>query len=422
MDRVSFPLLSAQDIFAHLRCLDLQVLSEADVLNPRPEAIREIYAEIIEVCLKRPRFEILKPKLEQLKILRITELHERTTELLSLFSNVKRLLDRIGCRDEFKMNDFFKPEFKRHRRFLSAILNFIKFRTEEEEMISAEESLKANSEQTKATYQQVKAEHDRLQMELEGARKRKLEALPAIDDKRLQIEALKRQIGEVNAERGRLEADTGSLQENIEDVKRLVAEVRGLQGELDQLSGSVKPGSSQVDKGVIPLEQLKELLTNVGEGPRTRSEQAAKTRLMEEIKGRLQQGKLVLESYVAAVKRAERVRSELKLLKAKLSDLESQRDSPVTSAEDPSAKLAPLEAQASQLQAQLQAEQSKQSKLKTDLKAGEELLRNLKAEKLRAEADIAEANEEFLASYKELLKKVSSYRSHVVALVEAQGV
>jgi hypothetical protein len=49
------------------------------------------------------------------------------------------------------MNDFFKPELKRLRRFLSAILNFIKFRTEEEEMIGAEASLKATYEQTKAT-------------------------------------------------------------------------------------------------------------------------------------------------------------------------------------------------------------------------------------------------------------------------------
>jgi chromosome segregation ATPase len=194
-----------------------------------------------------------------------------------------------------------------------------------------------------------------VQIELEGARKRKLEVLPAkAADKRQQIEALRRQIAEINTERGRLEADTGSLQESIEDVKRLVAGVRGLQEELNQLNVAVEPGSSQVNKGVIPLEQLRELLGVEGEGPRARSEQAAKTKLMEEIKGRLQQGKLVLESYVAVVKRAERVKSELKLLKAKLSDLESQRDIPVISAKHPSSKLAPLEDQARELQAKLQ--------------------------------------------------------------------
>jgi len=431
MERVSFPLLSAQDIFADLRCLQIQFLTDADVVNPRAESIREIYSALLEVCLKKPRFEILKPKLEQLRILRQTELHERTTELIGLFSNVRRLLDRIGCQGEFKLNDFFKPDFKRHRRFLSAIINFIKFRTQEEEMLNAEENLREAAERTKAEYQHVKAAYERAQNELENLQMKKLELAPAFEEKKQKILDLTNKIAEVDIERSRLEAETESLQESIEDVGELSAQVKRLKEELDRVNGVVRRSTPSTDKSIIPIEQLKELLDVEKHKEGLKAEPMTKKKLLEEVKVKLMHAKLMLESYLATLKRTEALKLEMSQLQNKLSDLDNEANMGAVETNIPnfrgelrsqrSRELILLQEEAVHLQAKLREAQLDQEKLKADLRAGEELLRNFKQDKERTEAELIRTQQEYLDNYRALLEKVTAYRKQVESLVQAEG-
>lgn len=419
-------MLSAPAIYADLRCLDIPVLSETEVISPRAESIREVYAALIEVCLKKPRFEILKPKLDQLKILRQPELHDRTTELLSLFNNVRRLLDRIGCLGEFKLNDFFKPDFKRHRRFLSAVLNFVKFRTQEEELVNAEENHRETAERIRAEYQGVRAAYDRAQNDLEAVKLKQLEMVPLVDEKKAKVAELTSRITAINAERNKLETEAESLQESIEDVAEMAAQVRAVKEELDRLTGAVKRVMPNSEKAIIPLEQLRELLECDKTREDLRAEYGSKKRLLEEVKVKLIHAKLMLESYAASVRKTSTLKLEIEGLQAKLAGLELEASGKKCNANGPDAnqrsqELTQLEVEAAELQMKLVKAHEERDGLKTELRAGEELLQSLRAEKLKTETDMKETQQKYIENYRLLIAKVSAYRAYVTKLVASEG-
>jgi chromosome segregation ATPase len=332
MERVSFPLMSAQDIYSHLRySLDLQVPSEADLLNPKPDNIKELYSTLIEVCLRRQRLDFMKPSAEQQQLLKYPEQHERATELMSLFSHTRKLLDKIGCRGEFKINDFFKPEFKRHRRFLSAIINFIKFSTEETAMLFSEDNLKSSTDRSKADLQRVKAEIDRVQGEVLQLRRRKLEMLPVISEKQQQIEQLVKSVAENHAKDTMLEGEVRTLQESIVTHCRNIDEAKARNQEVTSRLAAVREQVvNSPDKVVEQLETLRRQLDAEKQDlvveKNTNFELASQRELVEEVKLKLYRSKLALDSYSESMKRLDNLKHELRVLKTKVAEAENEHN------------------------------------------------------------------------------------------------
>lgn len=86
------------------------------------------------------------------------ELHVESLGNLSFFRALGRLMKAAGIMD-FSLRDVFKPESQRVRRYLSAIINFAKFR---EEKLATYDSLIQNSDQAASQREDLEAENARL--------------------------------------------------------------------------------------------------------------------------------------------------------------------------------------------------------------------------------------------------------------------
>mmetsp|Transcript_10783 Transcript_10783/g.21081 ORF Transcript_10783/g.21081 Transcript_10783/m.21081 type:complete len:450 (-) Transcript_10783:1575-2924(-) len=446
MERVTFPLLSAQDIYTHLRfSLELQVLSEADLLNPKPDNIKELYSTLIEVCLKRPRFEFMRPSQDQLLLLKYPEQHDRATELLSLFSHVRKLLDKIGCKGEFKINDFFKPEFKRHRRFLSAIINFIKFSTEETAMIFVEDNLKTSTDKAKADLQRVKAELDRIQNDITQLRRKKLEVIPIIAEKEQRIQELLNKIKENNEEHVRLENETSGLNDKIQAYCKHIDEVKEQRDDLARrLDNSKELLVSSPDKVVEQLEHLRNLLDEEKKEivieQNTNFELASQKELVEEVKLKLYKAKLLLESHADHIGRVDALKAEQRMLKTKIAEAESemnkkqytlkylesqsilQEEAALRERKANEHRLFSLEQHFDQKQAELRKAAETSAELKSQLRKCEEDYEALQNEKQRLLASHEMMVRQDMETMQLFRQEIGNYWRNLRSFFEARGV
>jgi kinetochore protein Nuf2 len=96
------------------------------------------------------------------------ELHEESLQNLKFLKSTMRLMHICGVHD-FGFLDLTSPSFKRFRRQLSAVINFIKFR---EERLGLYAELQDGREELYAGLMEVEQEHKMLQEQLEATKQK----------------------------------------------------------------------------------------------------------------------------------------------------------------------------------------------------------------------------------------------------------
>jgi chromosome segregation ATPase len=132
----SFPQIQATEIFDHLKTsLSMSDITIQDILKPTPERMLSLYARLCAICYKIP-FEILfAPKDSRPEKTKGGGEHDTNLHVTSVFRATAELLDEISVRGEFHFTDISRPDYKRTRTHLSAIINYIKFVVEEHEIV-----------------------------------------------------------------------------------------------------------------------------------------------------------------------------------------------------------------------------------------------------------------------------------------------
>ena len=137
MERFRYPLLTASEIFIQLKhSLGISINSEEDITKPKPESIKDIYLSLISIAEHKNIEELTKPTAQELSMLKYGETQEVIVPTIKIFRYLQKVLLRIGCKDDqFKLADLLTPDFKRTRKFLSAFINYLRFMTEEQELL-----------------------------------------------------------------------------------------------------------------------------------------------------------------------------------------------------------------------------------------------------------------------------------------------
>jgi hypothetical protein len=102
------------------------ILEKADAAQ-----LRIIYEGFIEILMAVTKEEMITANKEILaQTITYPELHDGgSIPEVVFFYYLKTLMETVGIQD-FTLRDLFEPQFPRTKRFLSAIINFAKFREE----------------------------------------------------------------------------------------------------------------------------------------------------------------------------------------------------------------------------------------------------------------------------------------------------
>ena len=125
----SFPMLSSEEI---LLCMnELQIsLEKGDLEKPSARSVKPVYEALCEACIGVTKEEInCVLEDESCTNLEFPELHEDSLPNLAYFRAVSRLMSAAGVHDT-RLWDIVKPDPKRFKRNMSAVINFAKFREE----------------------------------------------------------------------------------------------------------------------------------------------------------------------------------------------------------------------------------------------------------------------------------------------------
>ena len=125
----SFPVLEDNVIIECVNNMSIS-LSEAELRQPNFHVLRSVFTNAAEFLMGVTSEEINQPKFSGSDELSFPSLHEESVPRLQIFRIASKLLDACGCYD-FSFNDLFKPTYNKLRMYLSAIINFAKFREDQ---------------------------------------------------------------------------------------------------------------------------------------------------------------------------------------------------------------------------------------------------------------------------------------------------
>jgi kinetochore protein Nuf2 len=128
----SFPILKSSSICECINELMPPLKLTPDILEKADAAqLRIIYEGFIEILMAVTKEEMITANKEILaQTITYPELHDGgSIPEVVFFYYLKTLMETVGIQD-FTLRDLFEPQFPRTKRFLSAIINFAKFREE----------------------------------------------------------------------------------------------------------------------------------------------------------------------------------------------------------------------------------------------------------------------------------------------------
>lgn len=183
----SFPLLSAKEILLCLSELSVECI-EDELLNPTSGKVQMMYSQFIEMLLNQRREDMVSPAFQAMEELEFPELHEDSVPTMGFLKACHKLLTTVGIND-FTLTDVTRPEKKRLRRNLSAIINFAKFR---EERLINYTSYTTETDKLTEKKAALEEENERLVTQVNEANRRRQHEAP--EEQKLVAENVEREV------------------------------------------------------------------------------------------------------------------------------------------------------------------------------------------------------------------------------------
>lgn len=439
MSHYSFPLLKNQEILLCLNELSIEAADD-DLTNPTSGKVQLIYSQLIELLLNERREEMLQPKFAGMAELEFPELHDESVSTMAFIRACQRLLSTCGIND-FTLTDLTKPESKRLRRNISAVINFAKFR---EERLAHYVEFTQGTDALAAKKLALEQENERLLTELsELTRKRQQEAP---EEERLTAEnaerekyvrevwnqqtTLQKECSEYKAQHAKLHDERNEAKfklleaksecEELEgqivaDPKKLKAELHALheaekseKATLKQLEAKTFAHSKQLEAVESADKAVDEVLAlqHESEGQSAKLKEA--TRDLAQLNERAARDKAESGEQVHKI-RSETQRNQR--MKEKIERLEEQHKS----------KQANAEAQLTDTKLQWAALDSERSQQSRQMEENESAVRELKDQILKAKMAHEAETARVVQQQAQLASQVRAYHENLMAAMAAAG-
>ncbi|CAL5434484.1 unnamed protein product [Camellia sinensis] len=135
MSKFEYPRLARAEIIGFLSDAQIATLSDADLRNPNPDFILDLYTKILIHLDSLPE-DHGQIDFTALSHLDNPDLHVDSVRTINLFRKIKEVLSAVDCPKKFSLKDLIKPEADRTELFLSAIVNFCIYRETKMNLLS----------------------------------------------------------------------------------------------------------------------------------------------------------------------------------------------------------------------------------------------------------------------------------------------
>ncbi|KAD2393033.1 hypothetical protein E3N88_40010 [Mikania micrantha] len=194
MSKFDYPRLARREIVGLLVDSQIASVSEADLMNPTPDFMYNLYTQmLIHIGLIQEDNGLVEfADLEQLEN---PDLHVDSVRMMNLFSKIRELIAALDCPRKFTLKDLIKPEADRTELFLSAILNFYLFREQRMNLIKpVVEELTVVDEQRK----ELEARISRANADISEFNESREREMPLIQEVETKIKELRQTISALN--------------------------------------------------------------------------------------------------------------------------------------------------------------------------------------------------------------------------------
>lgn len=329
MAAAASPLLSPDDLFTHLRnSLGITLQSIEELLRPKPETLRPVYSELLAICYARNHQALFgNGSLKALENVSYPELVEGQVPVPVLFARLRELMRRLNHFD-FQLRDLLSPDFKRTRLILSEIVNFLKFRTDEE-IVMGEDGQAVSATAFTEEHNRVQDELARVQQDVLSLRQKQhdLEAVVGPKQQRIQQLTEDKQRAEdmrrdLETDLRRLEAELGSTEEQS---KRIASQNLTLEEKLSGLESQVTSSPDRVSSSLLEAQQMYER-----EESQTLQLQekvvhfSSRFQSLQKTLIRLREGQLVLEPYQLTIGENKRLKGVMSQRNAEILALDKE--------------------------------------------------------------------------------------------------
>jgi len=318
MAAAASPLLSPDDLFTHLRnSLGITLQSIEDLLRPKPETLRPIYAELLAICYARNHQALFgSGSLRALENVSYPDLVEGQVPVPVLFARLRELMRRLNHFD-FQLRDLLSPDFKRTRLVLSEIVNFLKFRTDEE-IVMGEDGQAVSATAFTEEHDHVQDELARVQQDVLTLRQKQHDLEAVVVPKQHRIQQLTEDKQRAEDQRRDLESDVRRLETELgsteEQSRRTGVQNQTLEEKLSGLESQVTTSPDRVNSSLLEAQQVYEREESQTMQWQEKVVQcSSRYQSLQKALSRLREGQLVLEPYqltIAENKRLKGVMSE----------------------------------------------------------------------------------------------------------------
>eukprot|EP01138_Halocafeteria_seosinensis_P014875 gb/GECG01015185.1/.p1 GENE.gb/GECG01015185.1/~~gb/GECG01015185.1/.p1 ORF type:complete len:485 (+),score=97.67 gb/GECG01015185.1/:1-1455(+) len=320
----SFPMLKNQEILACLSEININLDDNAEQKlltagGARPETLRRVYEVLVCECLDLTMEELYQPKFEGLDALKNPSLHDDSVATLHFIRSMNKLLTACGVKEGFHIRDLIKPDPKRTRRNLSAIINFHKFR---EERLAVYAQFSEKGEELMGRRRQLEDEKGELEEELQKLKDERASEQPEVDSLQNECSDLEKRIGELNRTQAKLKSQTEELKREANEIKTQTQaeayEVEQKQEELETCSKQIVDDPSSEKQQVWEVERAVK---------NARQEVHDSQKALDDIKSRNQLATTALsqmEEVIEMAKSAKEKQDELNSQQTELNKIKSE--------------------------------------------------------------------------------------------------
>jgi kinetochore protein Nuf2 len=208
---------------------------------------------------------------------------------------------------DFTLNDISRPDPKRTRRNLSAIINFAKFR---EERLANYQSLIAETDALNEHKNALEDENEELALRLHTIRKARESDAPVVAAIDQEVAGLAEEINTLNHTQAELQKEIRSLKdmatETADKIASEVFSVQTKQSECGKLRSQIVQSPERIKREIVEMGQvLDQEKNNVVLGEKKNKELMARLDALTTAETEVLRGKKLLEECIAELKRCD---------------------------------------------------------------------------------------------------------------------
>lgn len=235
-DAFSFPILKLNVLIESLKGIDIMpLLTKEDIKEPSPMVVESVYRVFLALLMGVTEDQLGKTEFIGLDVMEHPQIHEGSIPVSNFISKMGRLMEVVGVPD-FSLQSILKPKAKRFVYELSALINFVRFQTDQQKFAFKLEERTANLLEEKDSLalqlEQLKATRNSLRNDQEGT------------------EAVRQEI-------------TGEIQEYTEQITDLGIKIDSIKQDVERRANDLKKSTEKQVADSFRLETIGKEITKL---------------------------------------------------------------------------------------------------------------------------------------------------------------